>query len=234
MSIKKPNSPSGWKNKLDELDCLPGEMMPDNNSAWQKLNSRLQDKKRSRKALWYWAAAALLPVCMLSFWLISNKKHNTEDTATVHKQTKGNDTAGLLFTDIDTVTAIRIIKDEMKPVVHTRAKIEDAIPGTAAVKEPVTGIDTSDIVIVQQPIIPVQPVDTTAITAAIVPAKKKLKVVHINELNEPGLPARVAFPGEDYSVLQFRLINQQVYTTSSPSGSIINFRIPSSKKNSTN
>jgi hypothetical protein len=237
MSIKKQNNPSGWKGKLDELDCLPGETIPDNNASWQKLQGRLQEKKRSRKALWYWAAAVVLPVLMLSFWLISRKENELTAALPVQEQTRKTITEVLPVQDNDTVAAMVVMQNEKKPFVNTNKGIEHEIPGSTVIKEPITGTitdDTTAFVKITPVIIPLAPVDTSVTAVAIQPVKKKLKVVHINELNEPGLPARIAFPGEDYSVLQFRLINQQVYSTASPSVNTINFKIPFSKKISTN
>jgi hypothetical protein len=238
MSIKKPNNHSGWKSKLDELDCLPGEKNPYSNALWQKLDSRLQEKKRSRKALWYWAAAVLLPVLMLSLWAIRGKENELVKTLPVQDQPQKTIAAGIQVINKDTAAVTEVIKNEKKSIVTVNKETEQMIPGTAVIKETVTGTtanDTNTFVQLMPAIIPAATTDTSVTTAvAVQPVKKKLKVVHINELNEPGLPARIAFPGEDYSILQFRLINQQVYSTASPSGNNINFKIPFSKKISTN
>jgi len=52
-------------------------------------------------------------------------------------------------------------------------------------------------------------------TIAAAPVKKKLKVVHINELGEPVSEAPNTARYYEHRPLQFRFINQQVYTSSS-------------------
>ena len=73
MLNKNPNNLS-WKNKLEEVEGLSGETMLDKNTTWNKLYQRLQPKRRSIKALWYWAAAACLFIAMLFSWLTTSKK----------------------------------------------------------------------------------------------------------------------------------------------------------------
>jgi len=75
MLSEKHNDPFGWKNKLEGLTGLPGEDAADNNTAWQKLQDRLQQKPRRRKAIWYWAAACLLLACIIPL-MIANKKQD--------------------------------------------------------------------------------------------------------------------------------------------------------------
>ena len=71
MLHEKPNESFHWKNKLDELDHLPGESHPDKSASWQKLHDRLRPKPAKKRTVWYWIAAAvllavvLIPVIML-------------------------------------------------------------------------------------------------------------------------------------------------------------------------
>jgi uncharacterized protein GlcG (DUF336 family) len=236
MSIKKPNSRAGWKSKLDELSCIPDETLPDEDASWQKLHARLQQKKRSNKTVWYWAAAVLLPILMLVIWINSGKEADialkqpskVTDAIVVHEAVK------------DTVPVTVVIKNEKRTADNvTKAPQEWMADTNIATQKETTTIaiaeDTASITkIIPITIKPAASVDTIAATVAVQPVKKKLKVVHVNELNDPVYPVRAASPGEDYSVLGFRLINQQIYSTASPSGSNINLKIPAAKKISTN
>lgn len=58
MLHEKPNEFFHWKNKLDELDRLPGELLNDKTVSWNKLHNRLREKPRNNKIMWYWVAAA--------------------------------------------------------------------------------------------------------------------------------------------------------------------------------
>ena len=74
MSNGNRNS-AGWKSKLDELETLPGELMPDKNAAWDKLHSRLATKRNNnKKAVWYWAAAACILFALMIPMFVTNKK----------------------------------------------------------------------------------------------------------------------------------------------------------------
>ncbi len=71
MSNETPNNETGWRNKLDELKNLPGEMVPDNNALWERLYERITPERKNRKAKWYWFAAAFLSFALLaSFYFI--------------------------------------------------------------------------------------------------------------------------------------------------------------------
>ena len=59
MSNEDPNNTSPWRNKLDELEHLPGSAF-NRDAAWDKLYGRFQGNKKSKKIFWYWIAAACL------------------------------------------------------------------------------------------------------------------------------------------------------------------------------
>ena len=56
------------------------------------------------------------------------------------------------------------------------------------------------------------PVDTQRIIAAVLPANKKLRVVYINELGEPGEQTVMVRKTETQS-FQLKLANQEVFET---------------------
>lgn len=57
MLYEKQNEYS-WRNDLDELNSLPGESQPSYHSVWDKLELRLNKKETSKRKLWYFVAAA--------------------------------------------------------------------------------------------------------------------------------------------------------------------------------
>ena len=73
MLNENPNN-LNWKNKLDDVDGLSGEILPDKNAAWEKLHQRLQPKHSRINALWYWAAAACILLTIFISILPPNKK----------------------------------------------------------------------------------------------------------------------------------------------------------------
>ena len=67
MLNEDPNRNFHWQNKLEGLECLPGEPFNED-IAWDKLHRRLRGKRSNKKLLWYWVAAAcLLFVLMIAF-----------------------------------------------------------------------------------------------------------------------------------------------------------------------
>jgi hypothetical protein len=240
MLNKNPDNVTGWKDKLAALSCLPGEPVADNNAAWQRLYGRLQEKKRSKKAFWYRAAAVLLPVLVAALWITNKNKKEDKlaKTIPVKEQTITAAAEGAPAGGKDTLALNDMIKTETNTIVNTRNATAPSSPGISSIKsqgrDTVT-IDTTVTVKLTPAIIHAPPADTAATAVADLPVKKKLRVIHINELNEQGAPARPVFPGEDYSsVLPFRLINQQVYSTVPSSYNPVNLKITSSKKGSTN
>ena len=73
------------------------------------------------------------------------------------------------------------------------------------------------------------PVDTTISIVANLPEKKKLKVVHVNELGDPVSESpNIARYSEQHS-FQFKIMNQEVYTRSSSAVTQKGFKIFTTK-----
>ena len=70
-----------------------------------------------------------------------------------------------------------------------------------------------------------QPVDTAINIVAILPEKKKLKVVHINELGDPVEETPNIARNYEHHSFQVKLINQEVYTSPPPSSGNTGFNI---------
>ena len=51
MLNEKPNNDFHWKNKLEDLESLPGETF-NKEAAWEKLHERMQGKKSQHKKLY--------------------------------------------------------------------------------------------------------------------------------------------------------------------------------------
>ena len=86
MSNENPNNTPHWRNKLDELEHLPGSSF-NKDAAWDKLYGRLRGNRKSKKIYWYWIAAACL-LFGLMITLLNYHKDNPEPSnkATVMKQ----------------------------------------------------------------------------------------------------------------------------------------------------
>ena len=60
MSNERPDEFLSWRTKLTQPDALPEQGLDDPESAWQQLYTRLGEKPRRRLFYWYAAAACLL------------------------------------------------------------------------------------------------------------------------------------------------------------------------------
>jgi hypothetical protein len=211
-----------WKNKLEEISNLPGETLVDKNAAWEKLHNRLQQKPRRKRVVWYWAAAACLLIAMVIPILKKNSKQVETVKTAPAKTLPVND-----FLNRAAILQKQKISTLNVPAVEKNTILTDVIrfkKTTFLVKENVQKVAIVQTPLNNQPVVlQPQPIEQTKLqdialtnTIALLSNTKKLKVVHINELGDP-LPEvhnknRIA----DYRPIQIRLINQEVYTTTTP------------------
>jgi hypothetical protein len=178
MLSEKHNDHYGWKNKLEGLTGLPGEAALDKNIAWEKLHSRLQEKPRKHTAIWYWAAACLLPALIIPLMLTNKKENSVVRNDPPQKQ----QTIILPAPPVPVIATIPM-QVEKKKVENNSKKDQHIteIKNIVKQEEPVTAI--TEAIIEKDPLVTIT--DTAATITASVPIKKKLAVVHINELASP-------------------------------------------------
>jgi hypothetical protein len=219
MSDEKPNKDFHWKNKLEELDSFPGETF-NKEAAWEKLHGRIQES-REKNTVWYWAAAACLLLAVFSPWFFADKKeHELVKKNSVQKQTQLPSSHLSAKSNIDTVAALYSLSTEKKlPAfsVEKRNKINSPVNHKITPVETVTGETGKEDMVQKITNNAVVPVSTTISIVAILPEKKKLKVVHINELGDPVAETPNIARFADRHTFQLKLINQEVYTSSLPS-----------------
>jgi hypothetical protein len=167
MSQERVNEAGGWKSKLEELDMVPGEPVFNTGAAWEKLEERIAGKKRTVVPLWYWLVAACL-ILALMIPFIPAKKTNTNVVLQEKKQPTEK-----IVTPKPKENNHGIVK---LPVIYKRKikNIKVVAPAVAAIKEEIT----PEII---------QP-DTAAVPLVVnvVTPRRKLQVVHINEITEQG------------------------------------------------
>jgi hypothetical protein len=222
----KPN----WKSRLEEVSSLPDLILADKNASWEKLHGRLHTKPRRIKPWWYWVAAACLLGAITIPFLTAHKKQEAlvknEPTKTVLKKT------GVAASDVKEIVPVAVIAG---PVEKKQIATPASLPGSVENKEDkikddrliaATGLDEPTIT-QQDPIVLPQPVlEAIAVSNPIIaPAPRKLKVIHINELGTPVvLPYNLAHV-DDYSPVQIKLINQEIYNNSSTISNNTSFNI---------
>jgi hypothetical protein len=157
MQEEIQNNRPGWRNRLDDLEAVAGE------ETWDKLHSRLQNKKRNNKPVWWYiaAACAIFIFFLLSFFRSDNNVRN-EIVKTTKKE-------NLKMTLLQPAPIVKSKKRLQKKFDFVHTKIDTQKETAIQVAQPAT-ID------------PEKNLSLTVIEIPSVAPKKKLRVVHINEL----------------------------------------------------
>lgn len=186
MLHEKPSESFHWKNKLDNLDHLLEDQAIDKTLAWQKLHDRLRNQPRKRIILWYWTAAALLILFSGIQWLmIEGNDHNLSKH---DRQEKPANSSLAPTPRADSFLVPLQMQADKKHIITTGVKSKKQHLSTfhaVGIEKPVVAkIDLSSKPGNGEYSISVSPDSISSNTVPII-AKKKLRVVHINELSEP-------------------------------------------------
>ncbi|HSC38837.1 MAG TPA: hypothetical protein VLD19_13235 [Chitinophagaceae bacterium] len=168
MLNERPAEPGGWKDKLDLLDGMAGEPWTGKEAAWDKLHTRLHKKPAKKKGMWWLAAAIFLLFALTGSLLLTHKKENVlVKTGPVH-------------TDMP---APAPAETTHPAIVNTVANAKHRAPKqvTAKTKKILLPVDQP----VLQQVSTTEPIKTDTPLLASAPAPKKLRVIHINELEDP-------------------------------------------------
>jgi hypothetical protein len=209
MSNEDPNNTPRWRNKLDDLEHLPGSAF-NRDAAWDKLYGRFHGNKKSKKISWYWIAAACLllglMITILNYQKITSRASTKE---TVIKQSKEIKKPVLKVEEENNVELIKnkIVTTSNKPIQRNRHIIQTEI---------VTNAQPGNVVInypEKEPL--VKPLHIIAnSTTAVLPPKKKLNVVHINELGDPVIETSDITRIADMHSFQLKFGNGEVLSNS--------------------
>jgi len=205
MTNEKQNEVDHWVNKLTGLDALP-EATSGKDILWQHLQERLQQKPRRKKTIWYWAAACLLPVIVLP--LLLNKRATNTITKGNVKQTQNS--APALVISKKQPPAISLTAKN-KTTVVPRAKKNIHYKYTASIPKPAYPLTPVIEPGATAAIMPVPLPDAAVAIIAATPAKKKLPVVHINELGKQEQENAPFASHSQQSSFQIKLFNQDNY-----------------------
>lgn len=212
---------------LDELSALPGETSQVQ-SSWDKLDKRLRTKKAGKKTFWYWMAAACVITCMIILVIMNNNKISDINTNTVvNKPIPSQKESIQSIQVIDETKLVVQSKEEKKqkhnvnPVktiaVKEKTSLTKAEPVIVPVIEKKDSVQANNIAIkttIQKPIV------FTAL-------KKKIPVVHINELEKPIQPMEAVAGNSDHQprLRFFKKDNAQESSSSGQDGNIFKIKL---------
>ncbi|HEY4156027.1 MAG TPA: hypothetical protein VGM24_11385 [Puia sp.] len=195
MSDEKHPNPRSAAGKLDGLDFLPDETRLDKTLAWEKLYSRIRQKQDRKTGGWYRLVAASV-LCALLLYGITRPhtgrdlaKHNTKNRGTIipalpqqpaRKSNAGGAESLALKTNKSVQGTLLPHSHNNRARLFTRdihPAVQDFTPGTAIMAP------KSDLPVSEAAALPVDAGTTEKVVPPI--AKRKLRVVHMNELDEP-------------------------------------------------
>jgi hypothetical protein len=214
MLNENHNNSSYWKNKLEALDSLPEETL-NKAAAWEKLHNRLRKDSNPNKVVWYRAAAAcLLTAIVISLMFVHRKEKNLVKND-IHKSNISK--AELKQAEPlkkEAIAVVSAVDGEKKRTVKNKIKNYNNKTIAAANKELLVTNNnhtSGKLIVLSVPV-----VDSAVVTTVgIVHAKKKLKVVHINELGDPVEASSEIAHHTDLYLFQLKLATQEVYDKSS-------------------
>ncbi|HZG24561.1 MAG TPA: hypothetical protein VEZ17_08270 [Chitinophagaceae bacterium] len=187
MLQEKPDNALPWRDRLEQLERLPEEHPANNSQLWEKLHGRMQQAPRNTGRNWYWLAAACLVFVFLLPLLRMNKKPQVlVRSKTVERQQKNAmPKQPVLVTQPTGAVQLQGLKKHVAKT-YSHRKIKSRRILQAAVPASTPGIKPQEPLV--QPAIPGLTIPISRDSVLIVssqPEKKKLRVVHINELEQP-------------------------------------------------
>ena len=219
-----------WKNKLEDVSNLSGETLTDKNAAWEKLHSRLRQKPRRIRAVWYYAAAACLLAILIPLMTANKKQDSLVKNSPAQIQPKKVTVHEILPSKENAVVDISSSLIKNKKTINQAIQTSNRkSPANNIVKkeETVSANFNDQKYMQQEPAISSPPVIDSPVetTLAVSPLKKKLKVVHINELGDPGEETLNIARYYERRSFQLKIINQEVYSSSSRPSNNTGFKI---------
>jgi hypothetical protein len=238
MPNENSNKPA-WKTKLDDTQGLEFFLLPDKALSWEKLSGRLEKKKDRKALIWYWTAACFFIVSGVTLWMLSKNTQTVVVPSVASKPviikikdnswSKNEDAVKISVGPADSPgskNSLLKIPTPKKISEPQKQNFEEIFPVTVA-QNVVSANDLHEQVAEQNP-----PIKTVSL-AEVLP-KKKLRVVHINELGEAMEPPANFAHRDDDGALRLKLINQNVYGSSTTVPNSLSFYISRSKTVSPN
>ena len=214
MLHEKPSDSFHWKNKLDALDHLPGEPVQDKTASWQKLHDRLREKPVRNKVILYWVAAASILFIVGGQWLMVDNKNTKIVNAKEQRipAPYSNSTKTIIVDPELSITDATVEKKHESPIATRKQPSHKALRNVILIENKILPApDTTTEKLPDVSINSMKTVDTNALVSFI-PPKRKLRVVHINELGKP-VEEEIQFARNNSSpTFQSKVFNQDRFS----------------------
>ncbi len=231
MSKENPNDNLHWKLKLDSA-YMQEPVLPDKEAAWDKLQQRLHQKPVQKERAWYWAAAILLVLFTIPFLISKNKTIPIASSTTNETfQTLRSQDVKQIKDKKNILISHPIVSQKIKPTIDldkSRQLYQKSSNPASLIKpavvSPVSPPQTPAEIYIASIHIG-DSIKTIAIISST--AVKKLKTVHINELEPPASQmASSKLHKSSYSDIRFgnRMMDTAPFAQSSDPGSIFKIK----------
>jgi len=225
------NSPNNWKILLEDPQRFQGEILSDKNELWERIYHRLHKNPQRKVLVWYWAAACLLIVTIVTVALLISKGKTDYKVVSEPAIVK-------TFNPVDPVSSSSSNENNGENVLsstpknHTAGSIhKNNLPALKKSSDTKYIIDSTMNQLPQLVITPITPTttanDSSAVSSITIapPSKKKLRVVHLNEIGQPVEEPTVNNRFAEKHGLAWRIINGEnynpVYGSSTNNGLIL-------------
>lgn len=195
MAGNQTDNHASWKNALDELSVLPDEAMRNSEASWNILETRLKQSKNAYRKYLYWMAAASIFISIaVAGWLILQYPNESSGQRTFAKsaaQPLHNENiitgkhSGSVIKKSDQTGPIKTATKKM--VMEVAATTKDTMQELVTITNPSSLQIPEDTVQHNQELVNI----STQLRAkpVVFPAlKRKIPVVHLNEIEQPVHP----------------------------------------------
>lgn len=211
------NEQNNWKELLENTGAFPGEIIPGKNEVWEKLYTRLHKKPSRKFPVWYWAAAAFMVVTTTAIIFLTKESDKTSLPVTL--SSPANNQQSTITNDVFATGA----QDKNDAVTRTQEKKNTLIishqKNTTGKKVEVLNnqltADSPKELAIEPVHQPVSQFDSSTQLATETSVKKKLKVVHVNDLGQPMEESTADNKFAEGHRFQLKIINSENYNPAS-------------------
>jgi hypothetical protein len=208
------NTQNNWKQLLENANSLPAEVLKDKNAAWEKLYTRLHNKPARKHRTWYWAAACLIVASITTLVFIDNKNHQPSITVSSPRNQAPAIKKQPLYAEQKKIEAPLPSSSEKSRNLIITQKNKAANETEPASNPDLIMDSTSAQAATATPSEAELHLDSSAKeTIATIPPRKKLRVVHINDLGQPAEESTADNKPSGKYGFQLRILNNEYYNS---------------------
>lgn len=215
MLNENHNNLQSWKDKLEELKDLPDQGF-DKAAAWEKLYGSLNEKEPGKKSGWYWIAAASLAFALIISMFFINNTPEKITASEIKSQSPqlGNSVVKITEKKDERKKSDAIIlrKNAIAVVKKANSKTHKIVPVKPFLKLRLTDTVSQQNLVLNPGNDFINPENTSPGLLIAKAGKKKLRIVHFNELGDPVEESTSIERNVSTHYFEIRFANQEVYT----------------------